>query len=64
MSQVEILEREIRRLPKDQARKLQAWLADYLEDQETLSPEFLQRIEHGKRDVAEGSVRRKTRENP
>ena len=58
MSQVELLEREIRNLPKAQARQLHEWLADYLEDQETLSPEFVQRIEAGKRDLAEGRARR------
>jgi len=48
MSRVETLEQEIRRLPKVEAQALHTWLADYLEDQEELSPEFVQRIEEGK----------------
>lgn len=57
MSHVEALEQEIRRLPKAEARQIFEWLADYVEDQETLSPEFVQRIEEGKRDIAAGRVR-------
>jgi hypothetical protein len=57
MSRVEALEQEIRRLPKAEARQIYEWLADYVEDQESLAPEFVQRIEEGKRDIAAGRVR-------
>ena len=57
MSHIETLEQEIRRLPKNEARRLQEWLADYLEDQEAVSPEFVRRIEDGKKDLAAGLVR-------
>ena len=57
MSQIETLAAEIRRLPKAQARELHDWLADYVEDQETLAPDFVQRIEEGRRDLAAGRVR-------
>ena len=57
MSQVEALEQNIRRLPKDQVWQIYNWLAEYLEDQESLSPEFVKRIEEGKRDLEAGRVR-------
>jgi hypothetical protein len=57
MSHVDALEQEIRRLPKEEVRQIYQWLADYIEDQETLSPEFVQQIEEGKRDIAAGRVR-------
>ena len=61
MSRVEMLEQEIRRLPTADARALHAWLADFLEDQEELSPKFVQRIEEGRQDLAAGRVRRVSR---
>jgi len=57
MSHVDALEQEIRRLPKEEVRQIYQWLADYIEDQEALSPEFVQLIEEGKRDIAAGRVR-------
>ncbi len=57
MSDVEALEYRIRGLPKAEVRQIYEWLADYVEDQEALSPEFVQKIEAGKRDIAAGRVR-------
>jgi hypothetical protein len=57
MSHVEALEQEIRRLPKEDMHQIYQWLADYFEDQEELSPEFVKRIEEGKQDIAAGRVR-------
>ena len=56
MSKSEI-QREIRDLPRQQALELQDWLADYLEDQAELRPEFAASIERGKADLREGRVR-------
>ena len=57
MSDVEALEYRIRGLPKAEVRQIYEWLADYVEDQEALSPEFVQKIEAGKRDIVAGRVR-------
>jgi len=35
------------KLPVEQARELQDWLADYLEDNAELNPEFIASIERG-----------------
>ena len=57
MSDLEIIEVEVRKLPIIKALQLQDWLADYLEDQAQLNPEFLGSIERGQADVREGRVR-------
>jgi hypothetical protein len=57
MPGLEAIEAEIKALPKSAARELQDWLADYLDEQEELKPEFVQSIEQGKRDVQSGQVR-------
>jgi len=57
MNHVEALEQEIRRLPIEERRRIYEWLADYLDDQEDLSPEFVKRIEEGKQDIVAGRVR-------
>ena len=49
MSTLEAIEVEVRRLPPEQAMELQDWLADYLEDQAELNPEFVASIERGPR---------------
>ena len=48
MSKLEIIETEVRNLPREEAFQLQDWLADYLEDQAELNPEFVTSIERGK----------------
>lgn len=44
----------MRNLPREQAHELQDWLAEYLEDDAELNPEFVASIERGKADVREG----------
>ena len=52
MTQLEILEAEVRKLPREEALRLQDWLADFLEDQVPLAPEFIASIERGQSGVA------------
>jgi len=53
VSKLEILETEVRNLPREEAFKLQDWLADFLEDQAELNPEFVASIERGKAALCE-----------
>jgi hypothetical protein len=57
MSKLEIIETEVRNLPREEAFKLQDWLTEYLENQAELNPEFVASIERGKADLREGRVR-------
>jgi hypothetical protein len=57
MSKLETIEAEVKSLPREQARELQDWLADYLEDESELDPQFVASIERGKADLREGRVR-------
>ena len=57
MPGLEVIENEIKQLSRDAALELQDWLADYLEDQEELSPEFVAAIERGRQDVESRRVR-------
>ncbi len=57
MSKLEAIEAEVRKLPAEQALQLQDWLADYLEDEAELNPEFVASIERGQADLREGRVR-------
>ncbi|HUS35032.1 MAG TPA: hypothetical protein VM680_06735 [Verrucomicrobiae bacterium] len=57
MSRLEVIEAEIRSLPRQQAEQLQDWLAEYLEDQAELNPEFFKSVERGNVDLEEGRVR-------
>jgi hypothetical protein len=57
MSTVETIEQEIKSLPRDQVLKLQDWLAEFLDSQEELNPEFIASIERGKQDLIRGEVR-------
>lgn len=57
MSKLESIEDEVRKLPLEQAARLQDWLADYLEDSAELNPEFVASIERGNADLREGRVR-------
>jgi hypothetical protein len=50
MNKLDIIEAEVRNLPREQARDLQDWLADYLEDEAEIKPAFLASIERGKAD--------------
>src|ERR1039458_2487346 len=61
MSKLEAIETEVRKLPPEQAMQLQDWLANYLENEAELNPEFVARIERGPADLREGRGRvRKT----
>ena len=57
MSKLESIEAEVRKLPPEQARQLQDWLANYLEDEAELNPEFVASIERGQADLGAGRVR-------
>lgn len=57
MEALEAIENDIKQLPREAMRELQEWLADFLDDQEELSPEFEAAIERGKQDIAEGRGR-------
>lgn len=57
MPTVETIEQEIKSLPRDQVLKLQDWLAEFLDNQEELNPDFIASIERGKQDLARGKVR-------
>lgn len=57
MSTVQEIEVAVQKLPVEKALELQDWLADYLEDAEELSPEFVASIERGKADLRENRTR-------
>lgn len=57
MSKLEMIEADIRALPREQAEQLQDWLSDYLEERAELSPSFVESIERGKADLKAGRVR-------
>jgi hypothetical protein len=57
MTKVESLEREIRSLTREEAEQLQNFLADFLEEDADLTPEFIASIDRGKTDLAEGQFR-------
>ncbi|MBM3880856.1 MAG: hypothetical protein FJ387_14255 [Verrucomicrobia bacterium] len=57
MSTIQEIEAAVQKLPVEQARELQDWLADYLEDDAPLNPEFVSSIERGQADLREGRVR-------
>ena len=57
ISKLEAIEAAVRELPPDQVVQLRDWLADYLEDQADLNPDFVASIERGKADLREGRVR-------
>lgn len=56
-SDVQEIEQAIRTLPRNEIERLREWIENYLEDQLEVSDEFAERIERGKQDIAEGSVR-------
>ena len=57
MSHLEVLEAEVRKLPRDEALQVQDFLADFLEDQEALTPEFITSIERGQAELRSGQAR-------
>jgi hypothetical protein len=57
MSKLEAIEAEVRQLTPEQALQLQDWLADYLDDQAELNPEFVASIGRGQADLRKGRVR-------
>jgi hypothetical protein len=54
MSKLEAIEADIRALPVEQAKQLQDWLSDYLEERAELNPKFVESIERGKVDLKSG----------
>ncbi len=60
MSTVQEIETAIRQLPREQKRELQDRWDDLFEDGLEFTEEFKASIECGKRDLAEGRVRRKS----
>ena len=58
MSTIQEIETAVQQLPVEKARELQDWLADYLEDDAELTPEFVASIERGQADLRAGRVRR------
>ncbi len=54
MSALESIESQILALPKQQAKQLQDWLSDYLEDGAELSESFVKSIERGRADLEAG----------
>ena len=59
MSTVIEIESAIRKLSREELRHIQDLLDDILEDEMEFTDEFKASIERGKRDLAEGRVRRK-----
>jgi len=57
MPTVESIEQEIKTLPHDEVLRLQDWLAEFLDSQEELNPDFIASIERGKQDLLQGRVR-------
>ena len=57
MSTVKEIQAEVRRLPAEEALELMDWLAEYLENQAELDPEFVANIERGQADLRDGRVR-------
>ncbi len=56
MSKLEVIEAEIRSLPRHEAEELQDWLSQYLEDRAELNPSFVESIKRGKADLKAGRV--------
>lgn len=57
MSTIQEIESAIKRLPRAEVARLQAWIQDYLEDELEFTDEFKASIARGKHDVAEGRTR-------
>jgi hypothetical protein len=57
MSKLETIKAEVRKPSPEQALQLQNWLANYLEDDAELNPEFVARIQRGQANLREGRVR-------
>ena len=54
MSTMREIESAVQKLPLAQAQELQDWLADYLEDNAELTPDFIASIERGQADLRAG----------
>ncbi len=54
MSTVQEIEAAIPRLKREEIEALQAWIADYLEDQLELSDEVKERLDQSRREIATG----------
>jgi hypothetical protein len=54
MSTVQEIEAAIPRLKREEIEALQAWIADYLEDQLELTDEVRDRLEQSRHDIAAG----------
>jgi len=57
MKTVEEIKRAISRLPLEEVGMIKEWLTQWLEDQQSVIPEFLASIERGKEDIAAGRTR-------
>ena len=57
MSNVAEIEAAITTLSIHEAEEIREWLEQWLEDQQQMTPEFLQSIERGKADIAAGNSR-------
>lgn len=57
MKTVGEIESAISKLPLEEVRMIKEWLEQWLEDQQTMTPEFLASIERGKEDIAAGRTR-------
>jgi len=57
VSTVKEIEAAVLGLPREHALELQDWLADFLEDQAELDPEFVASIERGQADLNGGRAR-------
>jgi hypothetical protein len=57
MNTVAEIESAIRHLSRREAEEVREWLEQWLEDQQTMTPDFLASIDRGKADLAAGRVR-------
>jgi uncharacterized protein YicC (UPF0701 family) len=57
MSTLELIESKVSELSVTEILELQDWINEYLEDNASLSPEFLASIQRGLKDLEEGRSR-------
>lgn len=57
MSSVKEIEKAIQGLSRSEIQELHDWIANYLEDELEMTPEFEASIERGKKDIADGRIR-------
>ena len=59
MSNIQEIEAAMQKLTRADLERVREWLEDYLEDQQEFTDEFKVSIERGRRDIAEGHVRKR-----